>query len=163
MAEELNGTLELDDDVLGLLDRELDDIEDLPGFECPVDGQYLLTMKMALKEVSNRPAVEVGYEVMDTLKKDNEEDTTTVAGTKFSQLCFLKPKPGGDAESVKYSIDQLKKLTKPIAQRVGEGNLLKLITEHLSTGMIVSAKVVGKTDKENPEIRRPRVSGVQPQ
>lgn len=140
----------------GILDRTLDEIEDLPGFEVPYNGRYLLKANRKIKKINDKAAVEIELEVMECLKKDNDADPDTVQGTKFSQLYFLQ----GDADAVKVSMGMLKQFVKPIAERVGEGNLKTLISDHL-TDVLIGATIARRKDSKNPEIYRARLSNIE--
>lgn len=146
----------LDDVDAALLDKTLDEIEDLPGFEVPYNGRYLLKANRKIKKINEKAAVEVEFEVMECLKKDNDSDPDTVPGTKFSQLYFLQ----GDEEAVRVSMGMLKQFVKPIAERVGESNLKALIKDHL-TDVLIAATCVRRKDSKNPEIYRARLSSLE--
>jgi hypothetical protein len=135
-----------DNNDLSILDISLDDIEDLPGFEVPPEGEYVLQVTAATKTVSDKIAVEMAYEVKECTKKNNDTDPDPVVGTKFSVLYFLQGKP----DSVKISKGRLKLLLAEIAEQTGEGNLLVLIRDHLA-GAVVTATVKRRADKEDKE------------
>ena len=145
-----------DDAELSLLDKTLDEIEDLPGFEVPVNGRYLLKANRKIKKINDKAAVEVELEVMECLKKDNDSDADTVTGTKFSQLYFLQ----GDEDAVKISMGLLKQFCKPIAERTGEANLKVIVKDHLKD-VLMGATVVRRKDSKNPEIYRARLSNLE--
>lgn len=151
----------LDDDMfddadLSLLDKTLDEIEDLPGFEVPVNGRYLLKANRKIKKINDKAAVEVELEVMGCLKKDNDGDEDTVIGTKFSQLYFLQ----GDEDAVRISMGLLKQFVKPIAEATGEGNMKVIVKDHM-TDVLMQATVVRRKDSKNPEIFRARLSNLE--
>lgn len=159
MADEAED--EFDDEALALLDKTLDEIEDLPGFEVPSNGRYLLRLQRAIKTIKTegkqpRAAVEIGMEVMECLKKDNDSDPDSIPGTKFSQLSFLQ----GEDEGVRISIGMLKQFCKPIGVHFEEPNLKLIIKNHIPD-LLISATVARRADKQNPEIFRARLSNVQ--
>lgn len=137
---------EIKDDELMLLDMSLEDIEDLPGFTVPVNGEYNLKINGEVKKVSDKIAVELSYEVIDCVKKNNEADEDTIPGTKFSQLFFVQGKP----EAVKISLGKLKELLSGVAEQRGEGNLLLLVRDHLKN-VTGKATVTRRADKEDKE------------
>lgn len=139
-----------------LLDISLDDIEDLAGFDVPWPGEYVLEMTADIKEVNDATCVELSYEVVECLKKNEDSDPDTPAGTKFSQLFALT----GAAKRVDMAKKFLKQTLKGIAEDVGEGNLLVLIRDHLADGMRVAATVGRRKDKEDPERVYAKVSNV---
>lgn len=129
-----------------LLDLDLDDIEELPGFEVPWPGRYLMRLTAAMKEINNKSGLELSYEVVECLEKNDPSSPDTAAGTKFSQVFFLT----GTPEAVKTAKSFLKQQLKGIAEAVGEGNLLVLIRDHLQ-GVMVEATVNRRKDKDDPE------------
>jgi hypothetical protein len=148
---------ELFDDVsLDLLDKTLDEIEDLPGFEVPVNGRYLLKANRKIKNINDKAAVEITLEVMECLKKDNDADEDTVVGTKFSQLFFLT----GEEDAVRISVGLLKQFCKPIGERVGEANMKIIVKDHIKD-VLLAATVTRRKDSKNPEVFRARLSNLE--
>lgn len=143
---------------LDMLDMNLEDIQDLPGFEVPYPGEYILKLDAAVKSVNDKQAVEISYEVVECMKKNNDTDPDTIPGTKFSQLFFLQ----GEPESVKISLGRLKQLLAPLAEQLGEGNLLVLVRDHLKS-LMVSATVNRRKDKNDPERFYPDVKNISKQ
>lgn len=137
---------EIKDDELALLDMSLEDIEDLPGFTVPVNGEYNLKINGEVKKVSDKVAIEIAYEVIDCIKQNDEAEVPTTAGTKFSQLFFMQ----GTPEALKMSKGKLKELLAGVAEQVGEGNLLLLVRDHLKnrTGQATVTRRPDKDDKE---------------
>lgn len=130
-----------------LLDMDLAEIEDLPGFYVPYNGEYNLKFNMAMKVVNGKAAVETNYEVVDTIKKNDDSDPDTTPGTKFSSLYFLQ----GEPDAVKMSKGRLKELLAGVAEALGEGNVLVLVRDHFATPVNVSATVTRRADKEDKE------------
>jgi hypothetical protein len=157
MSDDLNLLDGVDEDVsdadLALLDKTLDEIEDLPGFEVPYNGRYLLKLNRKIKKIKDKACVEAEFEVMECLKKDNDADPDTVPGSKFGTLFFLQ----GTEDAVRISMGMLKKLAAPIAESVGEGNLKVIVKDHM-TDVLMMANVARRQDKENPEVFRARMS-----
>ena len=138
---------------LSILDRELDDIEDLPGFVVPANGEYILNVKTEFKEVNKKSAVEIGYEMVECVKKDNDADADSKPGDKFSQLFFLSgdgKDPEKDAEMLKLSLGKMKELVSQVAEQTGNGNLGSLLRDTLSNA-VVTATVKRRQDKEDKE------------
>ena len=140
---------------LDMLDMNLSDIADLPGFEVPHPGEYILKVDATVKSVNDKQAVEIGYEVVECLKKNNDADPDTTPGTKFSQLFFLQGEPDG----VKVALGRLKQLLAPLAEQLGEGNLLVLVRDHLKS-LMVSATVNRRKDKNDPDRFYPDVKNL---
>lgn len=135
---------------LSLLDMSIDDIDDLPGFECPVNGIYTLKLSTSVKLVNDKDAVEASFEVIECNEQNDPAEEATKPGTKFSSLYFL------DNE---ISQGKMKELMLPIAQHFGERNMLKLITDTCKD-LIVVAKVKRRADKKDSEKFYPDVSGI---
>jgi hypothetical protein len=126
---------------LGLLDKSIDDIEDLPGFEVPVNGVYTLKFSTAIKVVKDKDCVEANFEVIECQEQNDPEATPTKAGTKFSMLFQLENE---------IAQGKMKELVMPIAAHFGERNMGKLITETCKD-LIINAKVTRRADKEDKE------------
>jgi hypothetical protein len=124
-----------------LLDRDIDDIEDLAGFEVPPNGVYLLKFNAELKVVNDKDAVEAAFEVMETLEQNDTSVDAPVAGTKFSTLFFVENP---------IAIGKLKEFLKPIAVHTGIGNTLQLVQQECKD-LIISATVLRKAAKDDPE------------
>ena len=157
MSNANDTTMELfDGEELDILDKTLDEIEDLPGFDVPYNGRYLLKANRKIKTIAEKLCVEVDLEVMECLKKDNDTDPDTTVGTKFSQLYFLQ----GEEDSVRISLGLLKQFLAPIAEATGESNLKVLIKDHLND-VLIGATVVRRKDSKNPEVFRARLSNIE--
>lgn len=153
MSNNHDDDLIINDADLDLLDKTIDEIEDLPGFEVPVNGRYLLKANRKFKKVNDKACVEVEFEVMECLKQNDDSESATVPGTKFSQLFFLS----GDDEAVRISVGMLKQLVKPLAEKTGVKNMLSLVREELKDWLMM-ATVTRRQDRKNPEIYRARLS-----
>lgn len=129
-----------------LLDMNLEDIADIPGFEVPWPGDYTLRMSAEIKTLKDVKYLELGYTVVSCDKKNDDASPDTPVGNKFSQLFALT----GEEERVKQSLGFCKLLLKNVAEQVGEGNLLLLVRDHLP-GMVCSATVNRRKDKDDPE------------
>lgn len=136
-----------------LLSKSIDDIEDLAGFEVPYPGMYSLKLSTSVKVVemkgSPRDCVEVNFEVIECMEKNNSEDPDTKPGTKFSTLFQL---------GHEVSEGKMKELLLPIAAHFGVRDMAVLITEICKDGVIVAAKVKRRADKEDKDKFYPDVS-----
>lgn len=121
------------------LDRSIDDIEELAGFEVPVNGMYTLKFKMDLKVVNNKDAAEASFEVVECLEQNDPEETPTKPGTKFSTLFFVEND---------IALSNMKKFLVPFVEHFGESNVLKLIVDNLKEEVVIAAKVKRKEDKK---------------
>lgn len=141
-----NSSNNVDELDFGLLDKNLEDIEDLPGFEVPSPGRYVLALKVAMKRVNNKAAAEFSYEVVECLAKNKSEDPDAVPKTKFSNLYFLQ----GSDEAVTISMGKMKELVKAVAEATGINNLGVLCRDTLRDA-IVEADVSARQDREDKE------------
>lgn len=130
---------------LSLLDKSIDDIEDLAGFEVPVNGSYSMKVWTELKLVNDKDCIETNFEVIECLEKQNDADPDTKPGTKFSMLTQIE----NDTALSRFKMD----IGAPTAAHFGEGNLLKQVTEvlHKDQGIICTATVKRRADKEDKD------------
>lgn len=133
-------------DELDILDKQLDDIEDLAGFEVPVNGRYGMDMTAAVKPINDKPAVELSFTVTDLVEQQKEEDKPTAIGTKFSLLFFL----AGEEDAVKMSLGRLKELMVPVGEHFGTSNLKEILGK-LVDPLNVEGTVKRRYDKEDKE------------
>lgn len=140
---------------LSLLSKNIDDIDDLPGFECPVNGVYTLKFWTDLKVVAMKgvdtDCVEANFEVIECLEQNDSSEPATIAGTKFSCLFQLEQE---------IAEGKMKELLAPVAAHFGEGNLEVLVTQtcNQAQNLIVSAKVKRRYDKVDKDKFYPDVS-----
>lgn len=149
---------DLDLSQLDILDQDLEDLPDLAGFDVPVNGQYLLELSTSVKEVNEKPAVEVNYVVRQCIKQDKDTDVPTPIETQFSQLFFLK----GKETAVKMSLGKLKTLFAGLTEIAGTANLKALIEFFKANPTMVNATVKRVVDKEDKERFYARVKNVVP-
>ncbi len=143
-------TEELD---ISMLDMSLDEIETLPGFETPSEGEYILDLKSALKKVNKNIVVETAFEVLSCEKKNNDEDPDSAPGTKFSNIYTIKSgdtDPEKKAEAERMGKGKLKELLLGISEAVGEDNVGVLVRDHIGHCQ-VKATVKRRQDKEDKE------------
>lgn len=126
---------------LGLLDKSIDDIDDLPGFEVPVNGIYTLKVNTAVKVVNAKDCIESSFEVIECIEQNDPAETATKPGTKFSMLAHI------DND---IAMGKFKEMIAPIAVHFGERNLLKLVTD-VCRDVIVVAKVKRRADKQDAD------------
>lgn len=141
---------------LNLLDKSIDDIEDLPGFAVPHNGLFSLRFSTSIKTIAGKEAVEASFEVLEALELNDPStsgDSANKPGTKFSSLFFLE---GDNAE---MSVARLKELVAPVGEHTGERNLLKLVTE-VCKDLVVVGKVKRRADKQDKEKFYADVSGL---
>ena len=126
---------------LSLLDMSIDDIDDLPGFEVPVNGIYTMKFSTGTKVINNKDCIESNFEVIECNEQNDPNEPATKAGTKFSMLTML------DND---IALGKFKELVAPIAVHFGERNLLKLVTD-VCKDLIIVGKVKRRADKEDKE------------
>lgn len=138
---------------IGLLDVSLDDIETLPGFETPFPGQYVLKLNTALKKINDSIVVETAFEVLETVKMDNDGDPEPVIGSKFSNIyTVISGHKDSDkkVEAERLGKGKLKELLLDVAESTGQGNLMILVRDVIAN-CIVTATVKRRQDKEDKE------------
>lgn len=126
---------------LDILDKSIDDIEDLPGFVVPPAGVYMLRCNAEVKEVNNKDAVELKFTVAECLEQQDEAATPAKVGDKFSTLFMLDNEIG---------VGRLKEAMIPFAEAFGTRNLKQLVTEQIKD-ILISAKVKPRQDKKDPD------------
>ena len=137
-----------------LLDKSIDDIEDLAGFAVPTNGLYSLKFQTKLKEVNDKPCVEANFEVIAAVELDDpstENDPANKPGTKFSMLFQIEND---------MAVSRLKEMMAPAAQHYNEGNMLVLCRDVCANESIVVAKVKRRIDKKDPDKVYANVSGI---
>lgn len=136
-----------------LFGADLDDIADLPAFEVPPPGAYLLRVSTEIKKINNKPVVEFKYEVVETvaLKVQDESAANYRApskpGTQFSVPVFIG---GDDKEKAAKSVARLKAMLLPFGQHFGNTKVEPLINE-LIKDVTIAAVITNREDKQDPE------------
>ena len=137
-----------------LLDKSIDDIEDLAGFAVPTNGMYSLKFSTKLKEVNDKPCVEANFEVIAAVELDDpstENDPANKPGTKFSLLFQIENE---------MAVSRLKELMAPAAAHYNEGNMLVLCRDICANESVVVAKVKRRYDKKDADKIYAQVSGI---
>jgi len=125
-----------------LFATSIDDLADLPSFETPPPGSYILKITMDAKEVADKPAVEALLEVVETVELKDPVNTVAVpVGTKFSTVFFIDNK---------FGLGNLKKILKPFAEHFGKTNLGELIRDDM-TELTIACNVKNRKDKKDPD------------
>jgi hypothetical protein len=136
-----NQTQSNSDDLFNLLDKDLDDIADLPSFKVPDTGVYKLTLGMELKPINEKPAVVAKFtvrEVVELADSSIEESARAKAGDKFDVPHILKDKDGKDSE---IAWGKLKELCSPLAEWAGNTNLKAIIKKLTEETVDITCKV----------------------
>jgi hypothetical protein len=124
-----------------LFNASIDDLADLPGFETPPAGSYVLEVSTDVKNLSGKDAVEASFTVVETVELDDAAGVPVANGTKFSTLFML------DNE---FGVGNLKKFLAPFSAHFGEPNIGKLVGEVVKN-VSISGLVKNRKDKADPE------------
>lgn len=138
---------------LSLLDMNMEDIEDLPGFEVPPTGEYIFKLTTAMKEINNKIFIETQYEVVECLKKDKDTDADGKPGNKFSSLYTIRgdgKDKEKDEEMRRLGLGKLKELLAGIAESTGETSVAILVRDYIASAL-VQGTLKRRADKEDPE------------
>lgn len=135
---------------MDLLDKSIDDIEDLPGFEVPPPGTYALKYTAAIKPINDKAFIENTFEVLEALELNDPTIEGVKIGTKFSTLTQI----GNDIAMGKY-----KEFVAPLAAHFDEKNLGKLVSEHLKD-VVITGTVKHRKNKEDESKPYGEVSNV---
>jgi hypothetical protein len=130
---------------LGSLDQlfsaSIDDLADLPAFEAPPPGAYLLRVSCDVKKINDKDAVEAAFTVVETVELEDPEHAKPVAnGTKFSQAFLLENE---------FGVGNLKKFLSPFSQHFGASNIGALLQEIKEVE--IAASIKNRKDKNDPE------------
>ncbi len=152
-TKQTTDTADLPEFDLEILDRSLDDIEELPGFDVPPVGTYQLLLSAETKmippkegEKEARPVVALQYEITGTIKLADKGDAEPIPGSSFGEMFIL----GNE-----FGESSLKKAIAPYASYFNTNNLRELVKEKIQNVVItatVKHRFNRKTDplKENP-------------
>jgi hypothetical protein len=129
------------DDLFNLLDKEIDDIKDLPSFKSPFTGMYKLHVKAEPKPINDKPALVFNFTVRELIElADNTipEEERSKAGDKFNVTCVLKDDEGNDSE---MGWGKVKEFAKPFQAHFSISNLRAVIQGPLTEGVDITALV----------------------
>jgi hypothetical protein len=135
-------------DLFDLLDKNLDDIADLPSFKVPDTGIYKLTLGMEVKEINDKPSVIAKLTVRELVELADSsvpENERAKAGDKFDIPHILKYKDGNDSE---IGWGRLKELVTPFEELAGTKNL-KAIVKYLSENPVDITAKIKKVERKN--------------
>ncbi len=128
-----------DDFDLGLLDKNISDIEDLPSFEVPPKGTYAMLVSGGTKKVNGKPAVTFDLEVVSTLQLVDSSATPVKDGSKTGVMFFIDNETGEGF---------LKKFLAPFAAHFQEENVKRLVKE-LIQNVAITCTMDHQIDKED--------------
>lgn len=129
-----------------LLGANLDDLDDLPSFETPPPGVYILDVTTDVKEVNDKDAIEASYTIKEVVELKDPTTTPPVIGSKFSTLFTLN----------EFGVGKLKEFLAPFAKQFGSSNVQELIRDHIKD-VTISAQVGNRKDKTDPDKVYPTV------
>jgi len=124
-----------------LFQSGIDELADLPSFETPPPGSYVLEVSVDLKKINDKDAVEASITVVETLELANPGDVPVLVGTKFSTLFMI----GNE-----FGLGNLKKFLKPFSEHYGEKNIGALVA-HLKDPVTITSLVKNRKDKNDPD------------
>jgi len=130
-----------------LLDSTLDDLNDLPSFKPFPAGAHKLLATLEIKEINNKPAVELGFKYVEPIEFANPEDQAAHdAGTGVK---------AGDTSNTMFILDnefgqgKLKQCAIPLGEALGTGVLREIIEQTNDMEVIaVTGQRVDKNDKD---------------
>jgi hypothetical protein len=124
-----------------LFSQDLDDLADLPSFETPAPGSYILNVTCEAKTINNKAAIEAAFEVVEVVELKDPADKIVPAGTKFSTAFFLYNE---------FGVGNLKKFLSPFAAHFGNTNIGNLIRDDMKN-VTIACIVKNRKDKTDPE------------
>jgi len=128
-------------DVNTLFSMDIDQLADLPSFEVPPAGSYVLEVTTDVKEIVNKQAVEASFTVIETVELADPASVEVLPGTKFSTAFFLDNQ---------FGVGNLKKFLKPFSEHFECTNIGELVRDHVKRVQI-SGLVKTRKDKEDPD------------
>lgn len=142
----MNDAMNVDD----ILDMELDDLEDMPEFKPFAEGVHLVKISMEIKEVNDKPAVEITLKAVETKELANPSDTPLAAGDETNVLCFL------DNE---FGRANLKFFCNSFAEYVGSRNNREIIAgvQDVECLVVTKVRLNKKTGNEYTDVKELQV------
>lgn len=134
-------TKEVFADIGDLFSSSLDDLADLPSFETPPAGSYVLNASTDVKEINGKQTVEASFTVVETVELKESNANPVAVGTKFSMLFMLDNK---------FGVGKLKDFLKPFAVHFNNNNIGELVLAEIKDVMI-ACTVTNRKDKEDPD------------
>lgn len=129
----------VDDIDLSLLDKNLADIEDLPSFEVPPKGTYVMLCSGGTKKIGEHPAVTFDLEVVSTVELADKSQKPPKDGDKTGVMFML------DNE---FGLGNMKKFLAPFAAHFGTDNVRELVKDRIQN-VIISCTMDHQVDKED--------------
>jgi hypothetical protein len=142
-----------------LLDRDIDDLKDLPEFKVPDTGIYKFFVSTGAKFINEKPAIEWNYTVRELVELADStipEELRAKPGDKFSIAIFLLGKDGTPSE---MGEGRLKDACAPYQAHFGEGNIKKLCRDVIKE-VAITAKLTKKPRKDDKTLFEARIEDV---
>jgi len=143
-----------------ILDQSIDDLADLPEFKVPDTGIYKLRVTGGTKAINNKPAVTTSFvvrEIVELADSSIPEEQRAKAGDKFDIAYILKDEDGNKSEIAE---GRMKEFLAPFHAHYGEKSIRAIIEGPLTEGVDITAQVVKKARKNDPEKFDARISDV---
>lgn len=132
-----------------LFAASIDDLADLPAFEVPPAGAYILRVTCSPKVINEKPAVEAAFEVIETVELSDAKDNPAAPGTKFSMAFMVQNE---------FGVGKLKQFLAPFQEHFQQGNIGALIAEIKDIQIAATLKV--RKDKEDPDKKYANVTNI---
>lgn len=148
------------EDLFNLLDKELDDIADLPSFKVPATGIYKLGVKMEVKEINDKAATIAKFtvkEIVELVDDSIEEADRAKADDKFDIAFILKDDKGADNE---MGWGRLKEFCQPFEAHFGTSNLRKIVSSLCQDEVLITANIKKVARKNDKEVFDARISNI---
>lgn len=137
---------EQDKDILNQVDMTMDfeGVEDLPSFELPPAGQYLVGLTAELKNINGKPAMEFSYKVKEALEVADGAEVAKNA--KFSELFFLNANDKGEKVGLSFLKPKLVKVCTAMGVQCTIDNLLE-VAKDLEITVVLKHRLDEKATK----------------
>lgn len=132
-----------------LFSASIDDLADLPAFEAPPPGSYILSVTLDVKRISEKDAVEASFAVVETGELSDATNKPVAPGTKFSTAFFIENE---------FGLGNLKKFLVPFQEHFGAANIGALVGE--IKDVTISGLITNRKDKNDPDKKYASVSNI---
>lgn len=127
-------------DLDNLLDTKLDDLADLPSFAPFIRGAHQVKATFELKDINGKSAVELNFELIETLEASDPQDKKGTAGDKANTMFML----GNE-----YGVANLKKCAKPFQEALQLETIRDVIEQVKDVECVVLTGL--RVDKNDPD------------
>lgn len=136
-----------------VMSRNIADIEDLPEYVTPPEGNYkLLVQKVGPEEINEKTALKVEYVIIDTIAladPEGDKEHVVTPGSIFSEAFWFS-----DPEKVEKTLSVLKAKFGGLSEAVGSTNLLEIMNkmEGMQVQCIITNRVVKDKDTKKSRV-----------